>query len=371
MRVLMTTDTIGGVWTYTMDLIKGLEKYKVEVVLATLGAPLSVSQMAQVRKLKKVILDASNYKLEWMEDPWKDLERAHRWLLQLTFTFNPDIIHFNSYAFDAKFFNAPVVMVGHSCVLSWWREVKKEAAPPQWKRYAETVRKGLQSADAVVAPSHTMMKYLTDFYGDFNRSEVIFNAGDNSLFKPGKKEKIVFCMGRLWDEAKNIQLLAKAAKELDYPVFIAGELKQWHKTSPNIHYLGKLDKKNVARWLSISSVFVLPAYYEPFGLSVLEAAYSGCALVLGKIESLQEIWKENAVYCDPSDSWELRNAIQMLMSDNSVRQRYATAALNRSAAFNLSVMAGEYFALYSSLLGAPWLLTQSDEFSSSLLKTRF
>ncbi len=32
----------------------------------------------------------------------------------------------------------------------------------------------------------------------------------------------------------------------------------------------------------------LPARYEPFGLSVLEAALSGCALVLGDIPSLRE-----------------------------------------------------------------------------------
>ena len=34
----------------------------------------------------------------------------------------------------------------------------------------------------------------------------------------------------------------------------------------------------------------LPARYEPFGLSILEAALSGCALVLGDLPSLRELW---------------------------------------------------------------------------------
>ncbi|NJK96860.1 MAG: glycosyltransferase [Bacteroidales bacterium] len=187
----MTTDTIGGVWTYTMDLIKGLEKYNVEIVLATFGDPLSHTQLAQVRKLKKVNLDTSGYKLEWMPDPWKDIERAQRWLLQLSFTYAPDVIHLNSYAFNGTFFNAPVIVVGHSCVLSWWQAVKHESAPADWNRYRELVKQGLHTADVVVAPSHTMMMKLIEFYGEFNRSQVIYNSVDESYFKPGKKEKIV------------------------------------------------------------------------------------------------------------------------------------------------------------------------------------
>jgi glycosyltransferase involved in cell wall biosynthesis len=370
MRILMTTDTIGGVWTYTIDLIKGLEKYNVEVILATMGGPLSNSQLAQVRKLKKVILDASNYKLEWMEDPWKDLERAHRWLLQLSFTFNPDVIHFNSYSFDGKLFNAPVVVVGHSCVLSWWQAVKNESAPPDWQRYADLVKRGLHTADVVIAPSHTMMMYLIDIYGDFKRAQVIYNSGDEMYFKPGSKEKIVFCMGRLWDEAKNLKLITEAANDIPYPIFIAGDRKKSgpSKNASNLHFLGKLDKKDVARWLSIAGVYALPAYYEPFGLSILEAAYSGCALVLGKIDSLQEIWKDSALYCDPSNKKEFANQVNTLMENNEMRLKYSQRAFKRSAEFKLAGMAGAYFSLYNSLLGAPWTIPEKKPSSPSTIK---
>lgn len=372
MRILMTTDTIGGVWTYTMDLIKGLEKYNVEVILATMGDPLTAGQLAQVRKLKKVILDASNYKLEWMTDPWKDLERAQRWLLQLTFTFSPDVIHLNSYAFDGRLFNAPVIMVGHSCMLSWWQAVKNEPAPPEFERYANVVKRGLQSANVVIAPSHAMMMNLIEYYGDFKRSQVIYNSGDEAYFKPGKKEKIIFSMARTWDDAKNIGLVADVAKELDYPVFIAGGEKKTAegKTSSNLHYLGKLEKKEIASWLSIASVYVLPAFYEPFGLSVLEAAYSGCALVLGQIDSLREIWKDNAIYCDPKSKTEVRDAINSLMVDDAFRQKMATAALNRASEFKLAYMAGAYYSLYSSLMDSPRTVPEN-KFSSSSIKTRF
>ena len=56
--------------------------------------------------------------------------------------------------------------------------------------------------------------------------------------------------------------------------------------------LGSLSPRALAAWLARAAIYCLPARYEPFGLSVLEAALSGCALVLGDIPSLREIWDD-------------------------------------------------------------------------------
>ena len=36
-RILMTADTIGGVWSYALELAQGLARHGVEVALATMG----------------------------------------------------------------------------------------------------------------------------------------------------------------------------------------------------------------------------------------------------------------------------------------------------------------------------------------------
>ena len=57
----------------------------------------------------------------------------------------------------------------------------------------------------------------------------------------------------------------------------------------------------LARKMAEASIYALPARYEPFGLSALEAALSGCALVLGDIPSLREIWGPAAIYVPADD----------------------------------------------------------------------
>jgi hypothetical protein len=122
-RVLMTADTVGGVWSHALELAAGLGRRGVQVALATMGAPPSDLQRAQVAALPTVTLHESSYRLEWMADPWRDVRAAGDWLLRLERQLQPDLVHLNQFAFGALPFVAPTVLVAHSCVLSWWRAV--------------------------------------------------------------------------------------------------------------------------------------------------------------------------------------------------------------------------------------------------------
>ena len=152
MRILTTADTIGGVWTYTIDLARALAPHGVQVSLATLGDPISASQRAELESIPDLQVFESRYRLEWMDDPWHDVSASGEWLLDLERRCRPDIVSLNGYAHAALPFRAPTMVVGHSCVLSWWDAVKGEAAPEQYSRYRREVARGLCAARLVVAP---------------------------------------------------------------------------------------------------------------------------------------------------------------------------------------------------------------------------
>ena len=117
--------------------------------------------------------------------------------------------------------------------------------------------------------------------------------------------------------------------------------------------LGCLEAGDVAQWLARASIYAFPARYEPFGLSVLEAARAECALVLGRVPSLLENWAGVARFVDPEDPLELRRAILDLIVDERSRRRMARAAQLRARSFRASAMAGEYARVYGELTTAP------------------
>src|SRR3954454_22546076 len=156
MKVLISTDTVGGVLTYTAELAAALEAAGDEVVVATMGPRLRPAQ----REALPARVHESRFRLEWMEDPWDEVEAAGQWLLSLEEQEQPDVVHLCSYAHGALPFQAPKVLVAHSCVLSWWRAVHGTEAPTSWGRYREEMTSGLQAADAVVAPTAAMLREL-------------------------------------------------------------------------------------------------------------------------------------------------------------------------------------------------------------------
>src|SRR5215208_5264279 len=95
LRVLMTADTVGGVWTYAIDLARALGAEGVEVGLAAMGGTPSDSQRREAQTIGSLQLFESEFRLPWMEQPWEDVQAAGRWLMDLSARLMPDVIHVN------------------------------------------------------------------------------------------------------------------------------------------------------------------------------------------------------------------------------------------------------------------------------------
>ncbi|MES2461973.1 MAG: glycosyltransferase family 4 protein [Armatimonadota bacterium] len=359
-RILMTADTVGGVWTYALELAGALAHHDIFFEIATMGEPLSPAQWAEANALPNVRIHESGFKLEWMPDPWADLDAAGDWLLQLERETRPDLVHLNGFVHGALPFRAPVFAVGHSCVLSWWEAVKGEPAPREWNRYADAVRSGLRGAHLIAAPTQAMLSALSRHYGPFPNARqllVLPNGREPTLFPcatPDRKEPLILAAGRVWDEAKNIAALENAAHGLPWEVLIAGDGGTPDSSgAATTRRLGQLPPPALARWLQRAAIYALPAKYEPFGLSILEAALAGCALVIGDIPSLREVWGDRAAcYVDPNDDAALRNALCRLSGDLSERTRLSLSARERALHYTTRHMAGGYLAAYAAATNA-------------------
>jgi glycosyltransferase involved in cell wall biosynthesis len=213
----------------------------------------------------------------------------------------------------------------------------------------------------VIAPSAAMLAELNAHYGGLVNGRVIPNGRDSSIFCPLEKKEFVLTAGRLWDEAKNVAALEDIAPQLLWPIYIAGEEKhpsnepqspteRGARKNSSPMRLGLLSTEELASWYAYAAIYALPAHYEPFGLSVLEAALSGCALVLGDIASLREIWGDAAVFVPPDDGDAITYAINTLISDSSVRTAFAAKARTRALEFTPQRMVAGYLEAYQDLI---------------------
>ncbi|WP_258868240.1 glycosyltransferase family 4 protein [Alkalilimnicola ehrlichii] len=320
--------------------------------LVCLGPAPSAEQRRQADAIPELTLHSRPGRLEWMQSPWQELAELDAWLLTLAERLRPDVIHLNHYYHGHLNWPAPLLITAHSCVWSWYRHVKGHLPDNDWQLYLQHVRRGLRSADLVTAPSGAMLADAEVFYGPFRAARVIANGRRPEDYPPAPKQARIVSAGRLWDEAKNAAALASIAPELSWPVEIVGDSKHpdgGQRQYRNVELPGPLATEALARRFGRAAIYALPARYEPFGLSVLEAALAGCALVLGDIPSLREIWGDTALFVPPDDTRALRDTLQALIDQPRLRQYYATLARRRALHFSSARMTAGYLRAYRHL----------------------
>jgi glycosyltransferase involved in cell wall biosynthesis len=101
-----------------------------------------------------------------------------------------------------------------------------------------------------------------------------------------------------------------------------------------------------------AAIFAAPALYEPFGLGVLEAARSGCALLLSDIASFRELWDGCAEFVDPRDPAAIAAAIRRLLEDPARRAELISLGEQRFPRFTWERAARSTLETYQRALRA-------------------
>ncbi len=347
-RVMLTTDAVGGVWRYSLELAAGLIARSARVRLVTMGPAPSETQRAEA-EAARCELRVTTLPLDWTADMARQVRGAAQTLASIAADWGADTIQLHAPALvcDAEW-SAPVIAVAHSCVGTWWRAVRGDALPPDFAWRAALVHRGLLAADAIIAPSHSFARALADEY-HLNRAIRVVPNGCRTRRLPRTPRPQALMAGRLWDAGKNLRVLDEAAGRLAWPVLAAGPT-----TGPNeagiacqhIRLLGTLDEAALAREYAGATVFVSASLYEPFGLAVLEAARAGCALVLSNIPTFRELWDGAALFADPNEADGFAAALSTALA---APEGLAAAASERAEAYRAEAMVERTWAIHREL----------------------
>ncbi|MGL4366796.1 MAG: glycosyltransferase family 4 protein [Brevinemataceae bacterium] len=196
----------------------------------------------------------------------------------------------------------------------------------------------------------------------FSKSEIIKYMGispDNILVLPlwlddlfGKeipnlidrsKESYILSVASI-EPRKNYTGLIKAFEQVDNETlrlcFAGGRANIFAQHSSEdvldsrISFLGRMNDVELVHLYSKALFFSSMSFYEGFGLPTLEAMACGCPLLLSDIPAHREVCGEAALYADPYNINDIKDKIQTLTCDASLRNRLADLGKERVKLFN-------------------------------------
>ncbi|MEE1612620.1 glycosyltransferase family 4 protein [Microvirga sp. CF3016] len=354
LHVLMTADAVGGVWQYALDLSEGLRPHGVKTTIAVLGPPPSADQRAMAEAAAATLI-LTGLPLDWAAPSPHEAEGTGRAITRIAAHIRPDVVHLNTPALAASAaFDVPVVAVCHSCVATWWHAVKTGPLPEEFVWRTELVKRGYDSAARLLAPTHAFAQATAQAY-KLLQTPIVVRNGRRAMPVTGQRQpnEFVFAAGRLWDEGKNVAVIDRVASRLTIPILAAGPLEGPNGTKVMVAHaraLGRLSDAEIAQYLGAQPIFISMARYEPFGLAVLEAAQTECALVLSDIPTFRELWEDAALFVDPSDEDAIAKAIEHLLDHPKARADLGRAARKRADAYTVEAMCAGVLNAYRSVL---------------------
>jgi len=99
----------------------------------------------------------------------------------------------------------------------------------------------------------------------------------------------------------------------------------------HVEFLGHVPWQQLAKWYRRASVFVMPSYYETFGISVIEAMAFGLPVVATNVGGLPEVVQDGVtgILVPSKDPNALADAIVRLLRDPDLRKRLGNAGRER------------------------------------------
>ena len=206
-------------------------------------------------------------------------------------------------------------------------------------------RLSIKWASKIITPSESTKKDLVKFYKvNADKIKVIYHGVNSikyqvlSIKRPNKENFSILFIGRL-EKRKNLVNLIKAFKifkesyklqATSYKLILAGkagfgfaEIKKAIQDSPykkDIVLKNYVSEEEKGELYKNADLFILPSFYEGFGLPILEAMSYGIPVICSNTSSLPEAAGDAALLIDPNNPEEIAGAMNKVFSDDNLRK---------------------------------------------------
>lgn len=291
-----------------------------------------------------------------------------------------DILHFHSPFPLADFSHLIYSPRGKKVVVTYHADISQTRWSFLMLIYKPILRSLLKKVSRIIITSPAALEFSIVLSAFSHKCRVIPLAIDLAKWKPVPAErikalkkrfglgddKVVLFVGRLI-YYKALDYLIAAMQRINAKLVIVGEgeLKGELKLKANnlglankVIFTGKVSDEELQSYYSMADVFVLPSKRgaEAFGIVQLEAMAYGIPIVNTKLPTgvtFVSPHNETGLTVPPCDSEALANAINIILEDDSLRQRLSRNALERVKLFSLDRMLDAIYNMYIEVLNTP------------------
>jgi glycosyltransferase involved in cell wall biosynthesis len=228
----------------------------------------------------------------------------------------------------------------------------------------------VKKAAKIIAISEHTKKDICAVYNINPNDVIVTHLGfDHDLFRPRPNPQVIkkygiktpyFLFLSSLKPSKNIENLLIAFAKLNdanYSLVIAGK-KAWlyekifsSVSKLNLHdrviFTGFVPDADVPTLMTHSTAFVLPSFYEGFGIPVLEAMACGTPVVISNVASLPEVAGVAGIYVDPYSVDSIMQGLKTAIGSKS--SQFVKLGLVRVKSFDWDITAKKTLNLLESI----------------------
>jgi L-malate glycosyltransferase len=242
----------------------------------------------------------------------------------------------------------------------------KKSSPHNKWYLRRTVKKVLDNSDYIVAQSSNTKSNAIKYYYPNKEIKIIPLPYTPIKFKKTSRKRLgleqnniyLVSVGRLV-KRKGYDFLIKSLAKLNnskvHAIIIGDGPEKENLTllvkklniEKQVHFLGFVSENKKFQYLSNSDFYVLSSVHEGFGIVLQEAMQVGLPIIAtdngGQIDFVKD--GKNGFLIKYGDEDELKNSIEKMIKNKSIREKMRKNNLRKVKEFGLKEIAGEYLSI--------------------------
>ncbi|MDD3006436.1 MAG: glycosyltransferase family 1 protein [Candidatus Pacebacteria bacterium] len=305
----------------------------------------------------------------------------YSWKEQLIFPFtlykeNLDLMHFTHFNSPILYGKKSIITI-HDVTPYFFPGHKMKSPLRRWS-FRLVFYSSVKKAKKIIAVSQSTKNDIIKYFKiKPGKIQVIYEGADEQFRiledriivedlrrKYGLRKPFLFYTG-VWRNHKNLVGLIKAFKivkekyHLDIDLVLGGkedpyypEVREtWEKLGlqNNIIPVGFIDQTELPVFYNAADAFVIPSFYEGFGLIGLEAMSCGTPVISSDRTSLPEVLGKGAIYFDPDRPEKIAEKICLVFTDKNLYNELKRNGFLQIKKYSWNEMGKETLELYKKI----------------------